>query len=291
MTRRFLSLLLSLCLAYPASAIVQPQAAELAQGIRQVEEGDLAAAVITLDSVVQRLSTVKGSEKDLATAHLYLGMAHLGLSQFERGKAEMVEAWRNNKGMKLDPKKFPPRVIQAYEEAKNEASRAQPGTTATPSPAKSPTETKTAKKGGSKMPLILGGVAALGAAVVLGGGGDNAVIARPSATPRPTPYVLQTGVAAFTAPNSVNGTNFSVPSAGAIQFIVNWTFSTSTFRLEIKNGVCPGASILAQVGPSATRPLTLNLTASGATSYCRYVYYVTGVGSESFSAQVVFTPQ
>ncbi len=187
MPSRFLCVLLSLSLAYSAPAVAQTESGELSQGIRQVEEGDLAAAIITLDGVVQKLAGVQGRTNELALAHLYLGMAHLGVSQWERAKTEMREAWRNNKGLKLDPKKFPPRVIQAYEEAKAEAaSQPKPAGTPLPGPAKSPAETESSKKGrgSSKALLIVGGLGLAGGGLALaGGGGASPAVA---ATPRPT---------------------------------------------------------------------------------------------------------
>ena len=50
MTRHAMCFLLSLTLVQPTLALVQPGVGDLAHGIRQVEEGDLAAAVITLDT-------------------------------------------------------------------------------------------------------------------------------------------------------------------------------------------------------------------------------------------------
>jgi hypothetical protein len=92
----------------------------LKKGIAQVEEGDLENAVITLDDAVRRLSAEPTHEKDLATAHLYLAMAHLGLSRVENAKAEVLAAWRSNKELTLDRSKFPPTIIDMYETARKE---------------------------------------------------------------------------------------------------------------------------------------------------------------------------
>jgi hypothetical protein len=194
------ALLVTVALSIPSPAVDQAEtpAAILANGIRQVEEGDLEAAVITLDTAVQRLSAEKGKEKELALARLYLGMAHLGLSQWERAKAEMREAWRNNKDLKLDPKKFPPRVMQLYEEAKREAkeaedrSKAESRTKPVPTPSPQPpaktgaTATSGEKKGGSKAPLVILGVVGAGAAVAAAaaaGGGSKTATPAPTVTP------------------------------------------------------------------------------------------------------------
>lgn len=203
MLRRVFGLVLAVAIAVPPSGLAQQTptavAADLQAGIRQVDEGDLDAAVITLDAVVLRLKQMKGAERDLATAHLYSSMAHLGLSQIEKAKAEMREAWRNNRGLALDPKKFPPRVIQLYEQMKNEQQQAEattpkPATAASPQPAPKPTaspaEAVAPEKGGSKLPLILLGGAALvggGVAIAATGGSGGAAASAPMPTPTPQP--------------------------------------------------------------------------------------------------------
>ena len=169
---------LAMILPFSVPAHLGAQIDELAVGIRQVQEGDLDAAVITLDTVIQRLSKVKGAEKDVATAHLYLGMAHLGLSQWERAKAEMREAWRNNKDLRLDPQSFSPRVRQMFDDAKREAATAESATKQSDeqtavNPGTNPQPPPVAKKGGSKALFIVGGVAITGGATaaMAGGGG------------------------------------------------------------------------------------------------------------------------
>jgi hypothetical protein len=295
MTRRLLCLLLSLSLAHSAPAAAQTEGADLALGIRQVEEGDLALAIITLDGVVQKLTGVPGRTSDLALAHLYLGMAHLGISQWERAKTEMREAWRNNKGMKLDPKKFPPRVIQAYEEAKTEAANGpKPAGAPTPAAAASPADTGKAKEGGgsSKTLLIVGGVAAAaGVAALAGGGGSKAttVAATPVATPRPTPQLLQSGSFSFGNPNLYSVRDVVVPAAGTLQFTANWTFGTNTFGLNIGQGAWAGTfgPFVASSPFTNARAITLTYNAAAAGTYCFYVFFVSGSGGESGSYQVV----
>jgi len=128
---------------------------ELAAGIQQVEGGDLEAAVATLKTVVERLRSQEGRAKDLGTAHLYLAVAHLGLGRSKSARAEMREAWRYDQAMVLDPTRFSARVIQLYDETRQEAER--------PS-----------KKGGSKaLPILLGVGAAAGAGVALAGRGQR----------------------------------------------------------------------------------------------------------------------
>ncbi len=114
----------------PAAALAPAPAApaeaatdsELAAALRLVGEGDFQSAVERLDPVVRRLSTAGGSPRDLALAHLYLGVAYLGLDQEKAGRASFREALKLDGALALAPEKFPPKVIRALDEARAEAS-------------------------------------------------------------------------------------------------------------------------------------------------------------------------
>jgi hypothetical protein len=149
----------------------------LADGISQVEQGDLEAAVLSLSAAVHDLEGAQGREEDLANAHLYLAMAHLGLSEWDVAKYDLREAWRKNHALRPDPKKFPPRVRQLYLEVNQEA--ASPTPTATP----------IVKRGGHTA-LFLGVGAGAGlaiGAVAARGSGSAGTTPAPTATPIPTP--------------------------------------------------------------------------------------------------------
>jgi hypothetical protein len=184
-------------------------AAHLAKGITQVDEGDFSGAVITLDDVIRELSLETNHEKDLATAHLYLAIAHLGLSQWDRAKGEMREAWRSNKDMKLDPRKFVPRVLQLFEavRAEDKLAEATPKPTPTPSPAATATAQKSA---GGHTGLILVGV---GGAVV--GGVVGGLVARGSTTGPQTNAPTRSSIA-FTAVSPPSGSTIDVPLNGIV---------------------------------------------------------------------------
>jgi hypothetical protein len=210
------ALILGLSVGVAAVAQAPPQGPDLLKkGIAQVEEGDLENAVITLDDAVRRLSTEAGHEKDLATAHLYLAMAHLGLSRVENAKAEVLAAWRSNKELTLDRGKFPPTIIDMYEAARKEMKakqdqQAKPATVkqepATQTPPKQdakkeePKKAEAGEKHGSKAPLWIGlGVAAVGggvAAVAAGGKGTSST----SPTPRQQPGTATAGAIANPTP-------------------------------------------------------------------------------------------
>jgi hypothetical protein len=129
---------------------------DLAAGIRQVEEGDFEASIVTLDRAVKALSAEKGASKDLAKAYLYLAIANLGLSQETAAKARLLDALTADKSLSLSPDQYPPNVIKLFDEVRREAG--VPVAAATPQPTPQPSK----KKGGSKLPLILGAAAVAG---------------------------------------------------------------------------------------------------------------------------------
>ena len=153
--------------------------ADVQRGIAQVEEGEYDAAILTLDGAVRRLAATKGhSSADLAEAYFHLGVAYLGKGHETSAKARFRDAVHQMREMSPSPEKFPPRVIELFEKAREE-SRAEKTAAA---PATTPTTTTTTaaappatKKGGSKALLLIGGVALAGggAAVALGGGGSG----------------------------------------------------------------------------------------------------------------------
>jgi hypothetical protein len=117
------TVLLALALAAGASAF-EPS---IRDGIRQVDEGDLSAAVATLTSALERLDASKAPERERALGYVYLGMAQLGLGQTDPARASLRYAWSLNQGGRLDTKRFPPRVVKLYDEMGAEVrARARP---------------------------------------------------------------------------------------------------------------------------------------------------------------------
>jgi hypothetical protein len=277
MIPRLLGRFCLLSLALHASALPQPGSAELALGMRQVEDGDLDTAVLTLDTAVRDLRGAPGRKLDLALAHLYLGISYLGLDQVERARTNLREAYLNNREMTLDPKKFSLRVVAAYEDAKAGAA--------------SGVASRTPEKGGGKNKsiLLVGGLAAAAGGVALSGGGSSS---SGSAAPVRGPQVLVSGGSSVSGPNEITRfSSFTVPAAGVIQYTGNWTLATSTFSLELGQNCAGFGPYVAETQPSATRPVTLTQPVSAGGVYCPYAFYVSGTGSESFSYQIVFTAQ
>jgi hypothetical protein len=176
MLKRWLVLLLVVALGLPQRAAAADVDTDLATGIRQAQEGDFETAVTTLDSVVRRLTGQPARAKDLARAYTYLSIAYLGLSQEQTAKAKFLEAWKADRDMNLSPREFPPRILEFFDRAREEAGIAPTPTRASPAPRASvapPPEPK--KKGSKTVPIIIGAavLAGVGVAVAAGGGGGN----------------------------------------------------------------------------------------------------------------------
>lgn len=177
---RAVALGLAVLLSLPATGLPQtaPPAVtdpEIKRGITLVDEGEYDAAILALDAAVRRLSAKGGhSTAELADAYFHLGVAYLAKGHETSAKARFREAVRQMRDMSPNPERFPPRVIELFEKAREE-SRAEGAATAAAS-----TAPKAEKKGGSSKALLLvGGLAVVGggAAIALGGGsagGDGA---------------------------------------------------------------------------------------------------------------------
>ena len=172
MRQRALGLFLVLGLATTGASQPPIGDPDVRRGIALVEDGEYDSAILTLDEAVRRLAADKGhSIRDLAEAYFYLGVAYLGKGHETSAKARFREAVRQVRDMSPSPEKFPPRVIELFEKAREE-SRVDALPAATPPAAPAPAAKK---KGGSKTLLVIGGVALAGggAALTLGGPDDD----------------------------------------------------------------------------------------------------------------------
>jgi TolA-binding protein len=120
-------------LAVSSAAAAEPPAVgepEVRRGISLVDDGEYDSAIIALDGAVRRLAGTPGhSMNDLAEAYFYLGVAYLGKGQETSAKARFREAVQQMRDMSPSPEKFPPRVIELFEKAKEESSAAAAATT------------------------------------------------------------------------------------------------------------------------------------------------------------------
>jgi hypothetical protein len=130
-----------------------PADVDLAQGIALVKEGDFERAVPRLDAAIQRLGT-KGAPRDLAQAHLYLGIAYLELDQEATARGRFREALSQDPELRLEASSFSAQTIRVFEAARAEMP-----------PRK--------KKGAPVLLIAGGGAAAAGIALAASGGGSS----------------------------------------------------------------------------------------------------------------------
>jgi hypothetical protein len=174
--------LLALAMSLPP-ALVQAQPAavavkdmEVARGIKAVEDGDYDAAIFVLDAATRRLAA-DPKNPDLPQAYLHLGIAYVGKGAEAAAKAKFREALKQVRDLALSADKYPPKVINVFEAARDEVRRdaALAGSAAPGHPAAGPRTPAQPKKGGGggKTLLIVGGLGAAGAGVALAAGGGG----------------------------------------------------------------------------------------------------------------------
>ena len=129
-------------LALVASAQGPALDPELEAGIRQVDEGNFEAGIAKLDAVARRLKAGGNKPLQLSRAYLYLGIAHLQLSQEQAARARFADAAKADMDLTLSEYEFPPPVIKVFEEAKKGARAETASLKTTPPPVQPPVQTK-----------------------------------------------------------------------------------------------------------------------------------------------------
>jgi hypothetical protein len=185
MNRHVIGVLAVLALVVPRlapAAHVDQAEVDLEQGIDQVRAGDLAAAVITLDDLANRLAAEPNRTPLLARTYVYLAIAYFGLSQVERARANVVQALDTHEPLDIGSKEFPPEVAAFLDrtvkgaEPESEGSRAEP---------------EERSRGSRLLPYIVAGGAAGGLAAALAAGGGSS--SEPADTRTPASPAGQSG--------------------------------------------------------------------------------------------------
>ncbi len=277
MKRKALSLAMVLLLTCPVSFGQKPPAAtdaEVLKGIALVEEGDYDGAIFTLDKAARRLAESKKQPQELSQAYLYLGIAYVGKGHEAAAKAKFKEALGQIRDLTLSPDSFPPKVINTFEAAKEEASKAAPAQAAAATPAQPPAE----KKGGSgKILLIVGGLAAVGgvAAAAGGGGGGGGSTAPTTTTQPPDPRRVQTFTGTICSFESRNSCpeyfeyQIVVTQAGTLDAGVTWGDPNVLITIDLADQNYTGvAHSNRQTNTNST--LTSAVTPQTACSTCAY---------------------
>lgn len=133
----------------------------VATGVRQVEQGDYAGAVKSLEPAIARLRGDPARVRLLVQADIQLAIAHVALDHTAQAVEAFSEALTLDPDLRLDEERFSPKVLRALETAREQAAR-RSGTPARKS------------SSGRKAALIGGGlVVAAGATVLAVRGGDT----------------------------------------------------------------------------------------------------------------------
>ena len=119
---RFLGVLIGVLLG--GFGILRAGDSDLATGVRQAQEGEYEKAVVTLDGVVRRLTDQPGAAGELTSAHIYLGVAHLGLGDQEEARSSFEKALRATPDLQLSREEYPPRVVRFFETVRGEQAAA-----------------------------------------------------------------------------------------------------------------------------------------------------------------------
>jgi hypothetical protein len=169
-----------------------PADPEIERGVRQVQEGELQAGIATLEGAVLRPGVAR---RDVALAHVWIGIAHLGLDRPGPARASMQAARDADPTLALSPDEFPPHVVLVFQEAVAAAPVAPPPVPAPESQPGRPPE----KKGHGRAYLIGGAAAVAAGGIALAAGG-------PAPSPSPSPLTCtdpaQSGQPAFDFPTN-----------------------------------------------------------------------------------------
>jgi hypothetical protein len=241
---------------------------DLAAGIRQVEDGDYSAAVITLDRAARALETRKDRAHELARAYLYLGIAYVGLGSETSARARFRDALAQSRDLRLDPEQFPPKVIELFERAREE-NRVPAPAVAAPAPAAPASTPASGGKKKSKTPLILiglGGAAAAGVAVAAGGGGGGT--ASTSATAPAGNKTETFNGSVSDGCNSDTVTYRFVPNAaGTLEATLAWTDRDHPITMLLGDSDRSEAATLARSTPSSNTSARMSAAVQNKTYY------------------------
>jgi hypothetical protein len=261
-------------------------------GIKQFGEGDLAAAVFTLEALIRNLTVEPALHaKDLSQAYLYRGAAFVGLSQEENAKGSFAAALQYDKGLRIGEDKFSPRVVRVFEAARTGKTKSvllPPSNVA-----------KKAGIGAVGIGGIIVGVAAIGGGVAAATGGGSSPEPTPTPMPTPAPQTLVTptirsGAASLhvTYVNAAPGPGTTVSGCGAsgggcppvnmvFNLLSDGNLGNANLRVMFKTAAGKNCllGISPQVDLAAGQPFPVAVTVSGS-SACPTPIVVTSMQGE-----------
>jgi hypothetical protein len=233
--------ILAACVTLAVTAASLPAATnvsdpDVAKGIRLVEEGDYDAAIFILDGSARRM-LAEPKAPDLPQAFLYLGIAYVAKGHVSAAKVKFREALTRVGDLSLSPDRYPPKIIDVFEEARADMSRAQPG-----------------KGGGGngKKVLLVGGILAAGAGVALAATGSKGGAANSGLTTTAFPNER---MQFFAGPRSFD---ILVSSRGTLTATLDWQVDGLLLDMYLVNVAEPDR-ILTSSGRTASKQARLTL--------------------------------
>ncbi len=229
---------LALSLAAPAGATAaqNPPEADVATGVRQVQEGDFEAAVATLEAAIPRLRGDPQRVRLLVQADIQLGVAHVALDHTAEAVRAFAEALTLDPRLRLTAERFSPKVLRAFETARAQTQGAR--------------ETGRGRSS-RKRALIMGGAAAVVAA--------GAAVAATRGAATPTFASARFGTPVLVCPNGSENValpfEILVEAANSAGDAVAIRSVTSTVR--IVNGSVPSEFGFASTRPSTVLPSSI----------------------------------
>jgi len=95
----------------------------VATGVRQVEQGDYAGAVKSLEPAIARLRGDPARVRLLVQADIQLAIAHVALDHTAQAVQAFSEVLTLDPDLRLDEERFSPKVLSALETAREQAAR------------------------------------------------------------------------------------------------------------------------------------------------------------------------
>lgn len=295
MKRRALRVFLAFGLAVgsaPAGAQQASSDAEVLKGIRQVDEGDYDAAILTLDAAARRLSRDPARAQEAAQAYLHLGVAYLGKGHEASARAQFREALARVKDLNIAPERFAPKVVEAFERARAESVR---GAAPEPSPA-APGRPKAAdpkqnaapapeKGGGSGKKVLIGALVLAGVgggvAAAAGGGGGGT----PSAGPTPDTRITENFSGSVTIEDFCKAFPFRVGRGGRLEASLSWQEANVALELELFANANQEGSPLARSTRTSQTASQLQFDVSAAGDYSLTVCHFGNSCATAFSGR------
>jgi tetratricopeptide (TPR) repeat protein len=277
--RRTLTAALCVALIAPppwaaAATAAPPADPEIARGLKLVDDGDYDTAILTLDAAVRRLAGDASRTNELAQAYLYLGLAYVAKGQETAAKAKFREALKRAGDLSLSADRFPPKVLNIFEAARDEMAKGAPASVPTSKTTPAKDDKKDGKGGGKTALLVVGGLAAAGAvaAVALAGGGDDSGGGDQSSS-FPNETVVFGGGREFV---------IDVKKSGTLTAHVDWQQDGVVLDMYIVN-LNNAPQVLAEGGRTASRQTSLSLAVTPGS------YRISVTNSTGFGPQVTTT--